>query len=429
MDTGVGRSAYSIMEQGRIDLILSSRPEDRRAVFEEAAGITKYKSQRRDATRKLEQTDGNLARLTDVLAEVKRQLGSLQRQAAKARRHRALSADLRLLDTHLAHEQSTRLERDLAAPKPNSPAPAPPRRTPSANCTPARRQLAEARAVSKTSHARSRKPARPRGNAATGCVPPKAAGSSTASAPPRARRCANATRPSCRRGGTSARAGGGTPRRRGGNAEIAALLRRPGTPREQDALVREARDHARRGGRRPSRTPSAPPRTPSAASDSAAPNSPPWPSSSRRATCAGKCWRRNSPASNPPAPPGNAPPPARADIAAGQTALEARRHELRAAEEAVHRREKELAAAEQALAAAHKSAGRAHVAAGSFARAQRGRGRVFRRDAGGAARAGPARTLQAGDHRRARRVVGRGSPLYPGGGGDSRAASANDLLA
>ena len=114
MDTGIGRSAYSIMEQGKIDLILSSRPEDRRAVFEEAAGITKYKSQRRDATRKLEQTEGNLTRLTDVLAEVKRQSNSLQRQAAKARRHRALSTDLRLLDTHLAHEQFARLGRDLA---------------------------------------------------------------------------------------------------------------------------------------------------------------------------------------------------------------------------------------------------------------------------------------------------------------------------
>ena len=117
MDTGVGRSSYSIMEQGRIDLILSSRPEDRRAVFEEAAGITKYKSQRREATRKLEQTDGNLTRLTDVVTEVKRQLNSLQRQAAKARRHRALTTDLRLLDTHLAHDLHQRLEHDLAAAK------------------------------------------------------------------------------------------------------------------------------------------------------------------------------------------------------------------------------------------------------------------------------------------------------------------------
>ena len=113
MDTGVGRSAYSIMEQGKIDLILSSRPEDRRAIFEEAAGITKYKSQRKEATRKLEQTETNLTRLTDVVGEVRRQLGSLQRQAAKARRHRTLSGDLRLLDTHLAHELHTRLEHEL----------------------------------------------------------------------------------------------------------------------------------------------------------------------------------------------------------------------------------------------------------------------------------------------------------------------------
>ncbi len=112
MDTGIGRSAYSIMEQGKIDLILSSRPEDRRAIFEEAAGITKYKSQRKEATRKLEQTETNLTRLTDVVGEVKRQVGSLQRQAAKARRHRTLSGDLRLLDSHLGHELYSRLEHD-----------------------------------------------------------------------------------------------------------------------------------------------------------------------------------------------------------------------------------------------------------------------------------------------------------------------------
>jgi len=99
MDTGVGRSAYSIMEQGKIDQILSSRPEDRRAIFEEAAGITKFKSQRKEALRKLEATEANLLRLTDVVREVKRQIGSLQRQAAKARRYQALLADVRVLDT------------------------------------------------------------------------------------------------------------------------------------------------------------------------------------------------------------------------------------------------------------------------------------------------------------------------------------------
>src|ERR1700716_3040661 len=89
-DTGVARSAYSMMEQGKIDLILSSRPEDRRAIFEEAAGITKYKAQKKKALRKLEYTDANSLRLTDIMKEVKRQIGSLQRQAGKAKRYKAL---------------------------------------------------------------------------------------------------------------------------------------------------------------------------------------------------------------------------------------------------------------------------------------------------------------------------------------------------
>ncbi|MBV9390914.1 MAG: chromosome segregation protein SMC, partial [Verrucomicrobia bacterium] len=103
MDTGVGRLAYSIMEQGKIDMILSSRPEDRRVIFEEAAGITKYKTQKREALRKLEFTDANLIRLTDITREVKRQIGSLHRQAAKARRYKALFKNLRTLDIHLCH--------------------------------------------------------------------------------------------------------------------------------------------------------------------------------------------------------------------------------------------------------------------------------------------------------------------------------------
>ena len=104
-----------MMEQGRIDMILSSRPEDRRAVFEEAAGITKYKKQKREALRKLEATEANLLRIGDVIKEVKRQIGSLQRQAGKARRYQALHADLRVLETHLASKQLASLERDLAA--------------------------------------------------------------------------------------------------------------------------------------------------------------------------------------------------------------------------------------------------------------------------------------------------------------------------
>src|ERR1700751_2574534 len=114
-DTGVARAAYSMMEQGKIDMVLSSRPEDRRAVFEEAAGITKYKAQKREALRKLEATEANLLRIGDVIKEVKRQIGSLQRQAGKARRYQAPHADLRVVETHHARKQLDALEADLDA--------------------------------------------------------------------------------------------------------------------------------------------------------------------------------------------------------------------------------------------------------------------------------------------------------------------------
>ncbi|MDQ6625762.1 MAG: chromosome segregation protein SMC, partial [Verrucomicrobiota bacterium] len=113
-DTGVGRSAYSIMEQGKIDLILSSRPEDRRTVFEEAAGITKYKGQKKEALRKLEATEANLLRIGDIIKEVKRQIGSLQRQAGKARRYQTLMTDLHVLDTHHSRNKLEQLENELS---------------------------------------------------------------------------------------------------------------------------------------------------------------------------------------------------------------------------------------------------------------------------------------------------------------------------
>src|ERR1700761_1309352 len=114
MDTGIGRSAYLVMEQGKIDMILSSRPEDRRAIFEEAAGITKYKAQKKEALRKLEYTEANLLRVTDIIKEVKRQIGSLQRQAGKARRYRALYEELQVLDLHLSFRNSEQLKADIA---------------------------------------------------------------------------------------------------------------------------------------------------------------------------------------------------------------------------------------------------------------------------------------------------------------------------
>jgi len=112
--TGIGRQAYSIMAQGQIDMLLSSKPEDRRMVFEEAAGITKFKGQKKEALRKLEYTEANLLRVADIIAEVKRQMGSLQRQANKARRYQTLLDDVRMLDTHLAHKHYSEFSAEKA---------------------------------------------------------------------------------------------------------------------------------------------------------------------------------------------------------------------------------------------------------------------------------------------------------------------------
>jgi chromosome segregation protein len=103
--TGMGKTSYSIMAQGNITQILSSKPEDRRLVFEEAAGITRFKVQKKEALRKLEQTEQNLLRVADLIREIKRQIGSLQRQAGKARRYKQIVAELQHLDCQLARHQ------------------------------------------------------------------------------------------------------------------------------------------------------------------------------------------------------------------------------------------------------------------------------------------------------------------------------------
>ncbi len=113
MDTGIGTTSYSVLEQGRVDRILSSRPEDRRAVFEEASGIMKYKADKKEAIRKLEQTEANLIRLADVIREVKRQIGSLQRQAGKARRYKAMREELRKLDIFLAKRRAEKFDKEM----------------------------------------------------------------------------------------------------------------------------------------------------------------------------------------------------------------------------------------------------------------------------------------------------------------------------
>jgi chromosome segregation protein len=94
MGMGLGPDSYAIIEQGRIGQILSSKPSDRRAIIEEAAGVSKFRARKRLAEAKLESARQNLARVTDILEEVTHQVGSLRRQASKAKRHRELSDEL-----------------------------------------------------------------------------------------------------------------------------------------------------------------------------------------------------------------------------------------------------------------------------------------------------------------------------------------------
>ena len=95
MDTGLGAKHYAIIEQGKIGMILSSRPTDRRQLIEEAAGVTKYKARRRAAELKLEAARQNLTRIDDIVFEVEKQRGALKRQASKARRYQRLREELR----------------------------------------------------------------------------------------------------------------------------------------------------------------------------------------------------------------------------------------------------------------------------------------------------------------------------------------------
>ena len=100
LGTGVGSKAYSIVEQGKIGLIVSAKPEDRRMLIEEAAGITKFKSRKKQAERKMELTQQNLLRVGDIIGELERNIGSLKRQAAKAERYIAYRGELEDLQLH-----------------------------------------------------------------------------------------------------------------------------------------------------------------------------------------------------------------------------------------------------------------------------------------------------------------------------------------
>ena len=113
MDTGVGKDGYSIIGQGKEDEILSSRPEDRRTIFEEAAGIVKYKTRKEMAEKKLEKTNENLIRIEDIIGEQKRQLNYLKEQSEKAKTFTRLSNELKELEVNLFIRQIEKLEEKL----------------------------------------------------------------------------------------------------------------------------------------------------------------------------------------------------------------------------------------------------------------------------------------------------------------------------
>ena len=112
-DSGVGRQQHIIVSQGRIDNVLNARPEDRRAIIEEAAGVLKFRKRRERAERRLASTGENLNRLQDLVREVKRQIRPLERQADAARRHGAVVEELAVLKTHLAGRELKALSGQL----------------------------------------------------------------------------------------------------------------------------------------------------------------------------------------------------------------------------------------------------------------------------------------------------------------------------
>ena len=112
-DTGIGKEGYSIIGQGRIDEILSRKGEDRRQVFEEAAGIVKFRARKEEADRKLARTQDNISRVDDLLEELKNRLGPLEEDAKNARVYLDLSARLKVLDLNLFLVRSDRMEAKL----------------------------------------------------------------------------------------------------------------------------------------------------------------------------------------------------------------------------------------------------------------------------------------------------------------------------
>src|SRR5699024_5378746 len=117
-DTGIGKEGYSIIGQGQIDKILSGKPEDRRELFDEAAGIVKFKRRKNTTIKKLEEEQRNLVRVTDILNELTKQLGPLEKQAETAKIYLARRDELRELDVNLClmeYDRTGKLLEELEA--------------------------------------------------------------------------------------------------------------------------------------------------------------------------------------------------------------------------------------------------------------------------------------------------------------------------
>ncbi|MCD6580608.1 MAG: chromosome segregation protein SMC [Desulfuromusa sp.] len=113
MDTGVGARAYSIIEQGKVGMLVSAKPEERRALIEEAAGVTKFKARKKTALRKMDATRENLLRLGDIITEVRRQISSLKRQAQRAEKFRNYRGEVKQVELSLAGNRFQKLNTEI----------------------------------------------------------------------------------------------------------------------------------------------------------------------------------------------------------------------------------------------------------------------------------------------------------------------------
>ncbi len=114
LDTGLGKASYSFMQQGQMDMILSSKPEERRYIFEEAAGIARFKSQKEEAEKKLENTDVNLTRLADILSELERELNIKKSQSKKTEQYNQLAAKKKERELKVHHATLSEMDDTIA---------------------------------------------------------------------------------------------------------------------------------------------------------------------------------------------------------------------------------------------------------------------------------------------------------------------------